>query len=123
MITGVMLCDDLIFYSRVAATATALSLVVKQAKSPAALLALMQSEHPNAVIIDLQHDGLDLPKLLEELRTAGPPMPYTVAFGSHVLVEALRAAREAGCDMVMPRSQFTQKLEADLPAWLAPRNP
>ena len=35
---GVMLCDDLIFFSRVAATARAAGLVVKQARTAAAVL-------------------------------------------------------------------------------------
>lgn len=121
MPTGAMLCDDLIFYSRVAATAQSLGLTVKRAKSPGELLELARSDAPSGVILDLQHEGLDLPALLAELKAACPSLPRTVAFGSHVLADALRAAREAGCDWVLPRSKFAHQLEAELPTWLAPR--
>jgi hypothetical protein len=33
-----------------------------------------------------------------------------MAFFSHVQVELQRAAQEAGCDQILPRSQFTATL-------------
>ena len=30
----------------------------------------------------------------------------------------LRAAREAGCDLVLPRSKFVEELPRALPGWL-----
>jgi DNA-binding NarL/FixJ family response regulator len=120
--SGIMLCDDLIFYSRVAATARAAGLVVKQARTPAAVLELAKQEPPGGVIIDLHNEGLDLPGLLAGLKAACAVMPRTVAFGSHVEAETLRAARKAGCDRVMPRSQFVQELEAGLSEWLTPQS-
>lgn len=118
--TGVMLCDDLIFFSRVSGTARAAGLTVRQARTAAAVLDLARREPPGGVLIDLQNDGLDLPALLAGLREACPAMPRTVAFGSHVLADVLKAARQAGCDRVMPRSQFVKELEAELPGWLGP---
>ena len=116
---GLMLTDDLIFFSRVAGTARANGLVVKQARSATALLELAKREPPAAVILDLQNDGLDLPALLAGLREACPAMPTAIAFGSHVEAETLRAARAGGCDKVMPRSQFVELLEKELAAWLS----
>ena len=117
--TGLMLSDDLIFFSRVAGTARAHGLVVKQAKTAAALLEIAKREPPGGVILDLQNDGLDLPVLISELRATCPAMPNVIAYGSHVEAETLRAARVAGCDTVMPRSQFVELLEAELSKWLA----
>ncbi|MDB5313883.1 MAG: Response regulator receiver domain protein [Gemmataceae bacterium] len=117
---GVMLCDDLIFFSRVAATARAAGLEVKQVRSAAALLEAVKQDPPGGIIVDLHAAGLDVPALLAGLRTACPVMPRTIAFGSHVEAETLRAARAAGVDRVMPRSQFVKELEADLRAWLTP---
>ncbi|HJZ57207.1 MAG TPA: hypothetical protein VKE74_19715 [Gemmataceae bacterium] len=117
---GVMLCDDLIFFSRVAGTARAAGLSVRQARTPAAVLELARQQTPGGVIIDLHNAGLDLPALLAELKAACAVMPRTIAFGSHVEAETLRAARKAGCDRVMPRSQFVEELEADLAGWLTP---
>lgn len=115
-----MLCDDLIFFSRVAATARAAGLTVKQVRSAAALLEAARQGPPGGVVIDLHAEGLDVPALLAGLREACPAMPRTVAFGSHVEAETLRAARQAGVDRVMPRSQFVKELEAGLKEWLTP---
>ena len=117
---GVMLCDDLIFFSRVAATARAAGRVVKQVRTAAGLLALAEAAAPGGVIVDLQHDALDLPALLAGLRAACPVMPRTVAFGSHVEAETLRAARRAGCDVVVARSKFVIDLETRIGEWLTP---
>ena len=116
--TGLMLTDDLIFFSRVAGAARANGLVVKQARSAAALMEAAKREPPGGVILDLQNDGLDLPALLAGLREACPAMPTVVAYGSHVEADVLRAARAAGCDKVMPRSQFVDKLELEIAEWL-----
>jgi DNA-binding NarL/FixJ family response regulator len=113
-----MLCDDLIFFSRVAGTARAAGLAVRQAKTPAALLDLARQTPPGGVLIDLHADGLDLAAVLAELRAACPVMPKVVAFGSHVAADLLKAARQAGCDRVLPRSQFVKELETELVGWL-----
>ena len=117
---GLMLCDDLIFFSRVAATARAAGLEVKQVRTPAALLDAAKQGAPGGVILDLHAEGLDVPALLAGLRESCPVMPRTVAFGSHVEAELLRAARAAGVDRVMPRSQFVKELETGLRDWLRP---
>lgn len=116
--TGLMLTDDLIFFSRVSGAARANGLFVKQARNAAALLELAKHEPPGGVILDLQNDGLDLPALLAGLREIGPAMPNVIAYGSHVEADVLRAARAAGCDRVMPRSQFVELLEGSLEEWL-----
>ena len=113
-----MLCDDLIFFSRVAGTARAAGLVVKQVRTPDAMVDAAKQASPNCVILDLQNEGLELAAFLAQLREACPVMPRTVAFGSHVEAETLRAARQLGCDLVMPRSQFAEKLEDSLKEWL-----
>ena len=119
-IHGVMLCDDLIFFSRVSGTARAAGLSVKQARSVAAVIELARQLSPGGLLVDLHNDGLDLPGLLTALHEACPVMPKVVAFGSHVEAETLRAARQAGCDKVMPRSQFVKELEPGLREWLTP---
>ena len=119
-VQGLMLCDDLIFFSRVAATAKAAGLAVKQVRSVPALLDAAKQSPPGGVILDLHLDGLDVPALLAGLRSACPAMPRTVAFGSHVEAETLRAARHAGVDLVLPRSQFVAELEGSLAKWLTP---
>jgi DNA-binding NarL/FixJ family response regulator len=115
---ALLLCDDLLFASRVTGTARALNLPVTPARTPAALLALAQQQLPTCVIVDLSHPGLAVADLLAGLR-ALPARPRVVAYGSHVDAATLRAARDAGCDVVLPRSQFVAELPTALPAWLA----
>ena len=119
---GLMLCDDLIFASKVTGTARAAGLDVSVARNLTRFADLLAASAPVGVLLDLHHDGLDLPALLTSLRERCPTMPRVTAFGSHVDAARLAAAREAGCDLVMARSLFVKRLEADLASWLAPRS-
>ena len=87
-----MLCDDLIFFSRVMGTARALGQTALQFRSAAALAESARQYPPAMVILDLQHEGLDLPALLADLRQLDSP-PRFVGFGSHVEAETLRGLR------------------------------
>jgi CheY-like chemotaxis protein len=115
---GLLLSDDLIFTSRIAGTARDLGLALKAARSSALLLALAQREPPHCVIVDLANTGLVLSDLLRGLRDACATMPRVVAYGSHIDAAGLRAAREAGCDVVLPRSKFVEELPTALAKWL-----
>jgi DNA-binding NarL/FixJ family response regulator len=118
-VTGLMLSDDLVFVSRVSATARAAGLSVRQARTPEELVSLARREPPGGIILDLQNPDLkDLPALLAELRAACPMMPRVTAYGSHVEAELLRSAREAGCDTVLPRSKFVKDLDGTITSWL-----
>jgi len=116
---GLLLSDDLIFTSRITGTARALGLTVKAARSVEALEALAREQAPTGVLVDLGNPGLEVPDLIARLRAACPMMPRVVAYGSHVDAAGLRAARAAGCDIVLPRSAFVEQLPASLPEWLA----
>jgi DNA-binding NarL/FixJ family response regulator len=115
---GLVLSDDMMFTSRITGTARALEVDVKAARSPDALLTLAGSERPGCVIVDLGHSGLDISNFIRQLRDTCSPMPRIVAYGSHVDAAALRAAREAGCDVVLPRSKFVEELPHALRAWM-----
>lgn len=117
--TGVMLCDDLMFTSKVSATARAQGLTVVAVRTAAQLLAQAQVAPAACVIVDLHNADLDLPQLLADLRATCLTMPRLIAYGSHVNTELLEAARQAGCDLVLPRSKFAAMLETDLAKWLA----
>ncbi len=109
-----IVCDDLMFTSKVTATARAHGLTAAVARTPAD--AARKAAGVGCVIVDLHLPGLDVPALLGELRAAGS-RAAVIGFGSHVDVETLKAARAAGCDRVLPRSQFVRELEAKLPEW------
>lgn len=116
---GLVVCDDLIFSSRVIATARAHGLTATQVRTPAAAIAKATASPPAAAILDLHLDGVDVPQFLADLRAACPRMPRVIGYGSHVDAARLKAAREAGCDLVLPRSAFVERLEAELPSWFA----
>lgn len=116
---GLMLCDDLIFFSRVSGAARAAGLTVRMVRTASDLLKAAQEAPPSGVIVDVHNPGLDLPALLAGLKDACPVMPRVIAYGSHVEADVLRAARQAGCDKVMPRSQFVTELEAKVAEWLS----
>jgi CheY-like chemotaxis protein len=115
---GLLLSDDLIFTSRITGTAQALGLTVKAARSVGALIEMARHGPPGGVIVDLANPGLDVPELLRRLREVCPQVPRVTAYGSHVDAAGLKAARDAGCDLVLPRSAFVEKLPRDLPDWL-----
>jgi DNA-binding NarL/FixJ family response regulator len=116
---GVILCDDLIFVSKVQGVARAHGFAVVPAKTADAAATHAKAIAAKVVLIDLHTSGLELIPFLAAL-TADDRRPYVVGFGSHVDKKLLNSARSAGCDLVMPRSQFVSVLEADLPKWLSP---
>ena len=118
---GLLLCDDLIFSSRIVGTATALGLSVRSKKTASDLLHLARQEPPRCVILDLNAPGLDIDELLRELG-ALQPKPFVVGYGSHVDTATLKKAREAGCDIVWPRSKFVEELATALPVWFDVEN-
>ena len=110
-----ILCDDLIFTSKITTTARAQNLPASALRTPSALLAKVDGT-TGCVLIDLHNPDLKIAELVPALR-AKAPMARLYGFGSHVDVETLKAARAAGLDRVMPRSQFVQLLETELAAW------
>ena len=115
---GLLLSDDLIFSSRITGTASDLGFRVIAVRSPQALLDAIQPQCPHCVIIDLANPSLVIAELMKSLAHVAP-RPLVVAYGSHVDTATLQAARDAGCDVVWPRSKFVTELAAALPHWFA----
>ena len=115
---GLLLSDDLLDGSRVTGAARAVGLEVRQLRTPDALLTAASERRPACVLIDLHNPGLVVEVLARQI-TSLAPRPRLIGYGSHVDAARLRAARQAGCDMVMPRSQFFNELEPHIGEWLA----
>ena len=109
-----ILCDDLIFTSKIGATARAKGIEAAVARTQDSLVAKLLAQPVGCVVVDLHNATLNWATLFPAL---GSGRPKFVGFGSHVDVETLKAARAAGCDLVLPRSQFVSRLEDDLPKW------
>ncbi|HEV3082537.1 MAG TPA: hypothetical protein VGY66_22330 [Gemmataceae bacterium] len=115
---GYVLCDDMIFTSRITGTAQTLGLKIKPARSLDSLRTLVAQQSPRCVIIDLANPSLNLAALFSFLKESGAGTARVVAYGSHVDTASLQAAREAGCNPVLPRSRFIEELPQALPEWM-----
>ena len=102
--------DDLLFLSKIRQTAKLLGIVVESAQ-PGDLPQLVIENVPTGLIIDLNHRS---GKALEVLRTLKSDLKTkgiaVIGFVSHVQSDLIAAARDAGCDLVLPRSAFVSQL-------------
>jgi DNA-binding NarL/FixJ family response regulator len=116
---GLLLCDDLIFVSRVSGTAKALGLTLRSVKMVGDLVHFARQSPPRCVIIDLNTPALIIDELVTAM-AALQPKPFIVGYGSHVDTGTLKKARDAGCDLVWPRSKFVDELPTSLAVWFKP---
>jgi|SRR5579864_1082999 len=115
---GLLLSRDLIFTSKVTGTARELGHRVMAAGNVALATEMIEQWHPKVVFVDLAAGELVSPPALRAYqKLAGPATPF-VAFGSHVDTASLAAATAAGCQIVMPRSQFSAQLPALIERYL-----
>jgi CheY-like chemotaxis protein len=106
--TALLISRDLFFTSKITGTASALGVEV-QVIGDAQTAAETVADHDyGCIFIDLADAGLDVAVFFSGMK--GDSHPPVIAFGSHVLTARLQAAREAGCDEVMPRSRFSTSL-------------
>lgn len=104
---ALLVSRDLFFTSKVTGTAELLGIEMRVAGEPRTAAELARDGQVRCVFIDLADTGLDVASFFAELGGEHPPV---VAFGSHVATARLQAARDAGCDEVMPRSRFSTSL-------------
>ena len=70
-------------------------------------------ENAPLVVVDLRTQGLDVELLMTELRRVRKDI-HVMACGPHVHEVTLARAAAAGCDEVVTRGQFEQRLDAAL---------
>ncbi|PYR30680.1 MAG: response regulator [Acidobacteria bacterium] len=103
--------DDLMFTSKIKTAASHLGVPVTFARSSEAALVEMRKSPPALVIFDLNNARTDplgtLATMKREPALAAIP---TMGFASHVQVDVINAARQAGVDEVLARSAFTERL-------------
>jgi PleD family two-component response regulator len=105
------LLDDLLFTSKIKTTAGQLGIAVAFARSAESALTQMRSAPPSLVILDLNNARIDPLRTVQSMK-ADPALSGipTVGFASHVHVDVIDAARQAGVGEVLARSVFTLKL-------------
>lgn len=103
--------DDLFFSAKIEAAAKAAGVELIQANNSRVLDEQLQGVTPNLIILDLNSKAClpfeSIRRIKADQRLRGIPV---VGFFSHVQVELERAAQEAGCDHILPRSVFSARL-------------
>jgi DNA-binding NarL/FixJ family response regulator len=102
----VIAVSDLMFQSRIAAAAAGAGLATRVADSPASWDQAMRGDTV-LVVVDLQDRALDPLSVIARARAG---RARVLAFGRHTEAATLRAARAAGADTVVARSQLVEEL-------------
>jgi len=105
--------DDLFFLAKIQETARKMNVKVDFVKSDKDLMERLQQngeEKPSLIIFDLNNNGVKPLSLIPKLKSKLKKGTSIIGFLSHVQGDLKQKAHEAGCDMVLPRSAFSQNL-------------
>ena len=110
--TVVLAINDLIFETKVRATAQAMGVAVRCVRSTTELTMQLEAGAVSLVVIDLNtvSDAIDAVRMA----VAHDRSPKVLAFVSHVDLDLAQQARDAGAHDVLPRSRFVVELPAIL---------
>jgi CheY-like chemotaxis protein len=104
--------EDLFFTVKINESAKRAAVPVAFVKSQRDALDQAQAaEPPSLIILDLNFASIDPVDLIRKLKTA-PALSkiQLIGYVSHVQGDLKQQAQEAGCDMVLARSAFSQNL-------------
>ena len=102
--------NDLFFTVKITDAAKRAGMAVEMVKDPKEVLAKAKSR-PSVIIFDLNFEDAEPLKLITKLKSSSEFKGVSlIGYLSHVQGELKQAAQEAGCDMVMARSAFSQNL-------------
>lgn len=105
--------DDLFFLAKIQETARKLNVkveIVKAGDKEAVDRLTAAEEKPSLIIFDLNSIAAKPLATIAKLRSKLKKATNIIGFLSHVQGELKIKAQEAGCDMVVPRSAFSQNL-------------
>jgi DNA-binding NarL/FixJ family response regulator len=105
--------DDLFFQAKIQETARKLNVKVEFVKTDKDLGDRMQQNgegSPSLIIFDLNNTNAKPLSLIPKLKSRLKKSTSIIGFLSHVQGDLKQKAHEVGCDMVLPRSAFSQNL-------------
>ena len=105
--------EDLFFLAKIQETARKLNVKVEFVKNDKDLVERMQQngdEKPSLIIFDLNNANAKPLTLIPKLKSKLKKGTSIIGFLSHVQGDLKQKAHEVGCDMVLPRSAFSQNL-------------
>jgi len=106
--------EDLFFLAKIQETAKKLGVKVGFLKADKDIVARLSSvpddEKPSLIVFDLNNAGAKPLTLIPKIKAKLKRGTSVIGFLSHLQGDLKVKATEAGCDMVMPRSAFSQNL-------------
>lgn len=105
--------DDLFFLAKITETARKLNVKVEFVKTDKELLERIGQngdQNPSLIIFDLNNTAVKPLTTIARLKAKLKKQTAVIGFLSHVQGELKAKALDAGCDMVLPRSAFSQNL-------------
>jgi CheY-like chemotaxis protein len=105
--------EDLFFRAKIQETARKLNVKVEFVKTDKDLMERMEQngdEKPSLIIFDLNLASVKPLTLIPKLKSKLKKGTSIIGFLSHVQGDLKQKAHEVGCDMVLPRSAFSQNL-------------
>jgi PleD family two-component response regulator len=102
--------SDLFFSSKLIEAAKRSGLALEFVKEPKEVIEKAQQK-PSLIIFDLNFEAAQPLKLITKLKSKAETKSISlIGYLSHIQVELKQQAQEAGCDMVMARSAFSQNM-------------
>jgi PleD family two-component response regulator len=104
--------EDLMFTVKIADAAKRAGLEVEFVKSERDVIEKATHEKPLLIILDLNFDAVQPLQLISKMKSDGEMKQISViGYLSHVQGELKQQAQEAGANIVMARSAFSQNLQ------------
>lgn len=105
--------DDLFFLAKIQEVSRKLNVKVEFVKSEKEIVEKIgdnPEDRPSLIVVDLNSNSIKPLPIITKLRSKFKKPTSIVGFVSHVQGDLKVKAQEAGCDVVMPRSAFSQNL-------------
>jgi PleD family two-component response regulator len=104
--------DDLLFTVKISDAAKRVGLDAEFLKTEHDVFEKAKHEHPLLIILDLNANSVEPLKLIEKLKSNGDLKKISlIGYLSHVQGELKQKAHDAGANIVMARSAFSQNLQ------------
>jgi len=103
------LVRDLFFRAKIDTVAAVVGAEVEYASSLDAAAARCAVTPPSIIFTDLSDAAFPALATLQQIRSVAPSA-RVIGFASHVDLKSLKAAREAGYELTLSRSEFTAQL-------------
>lgn len=108
--TVVVVGQNFFFIPRIEVAATPHGYDVVQARTEAEFQDSFQEDSTALVLVDLEGDAGEWPKVVQALRGEKRASVKVVAFGPHSDETSMARARELGCDLVLSKGEFSRDM-------------